>query len=395
VVVVPGFRFGDEEIAALKAYAQRGGKILLLGDNRDHNERQLSELLADIPAYTDGQKAVGKGAVRSFGTQLITQQQMTAALKELGGFAYRITAPTGKNLMLNVLTQPKQKLTSVHVVNYTDGSMDNVKVQLPKDVATPHAALVDLNGHEQAVDASGGTVTIPKLGGYAVIVLCPTAAGRDRVLAANTKVQDRPIPDTLGGLRGRYKRIADAQIEPDALKPGQKLAHLRQCTRVGFHRVDADVVTAGAGRVGQAQPIRLKLHAVGIWSARYVQFDNVQFVAVNVETGERQEIPVQIAPVAGTAEGEEMRQQKDFTIPAGTFVLRETTTNWTPAKPGRYQLYLGYRYNSSVFDGKAGEPLSKGKHSSYRMGDHMFGRPFRILRYEDRLPCLVVDVSDQ
>ena len=393
VLVLLGFRFSDDEIAAIKAFVEGGGKVLSLGDNRDHEGRQLSEILGGIDAFTDGKAEVGRGVLQAYGTQLITQKEMTDALERLDGTDYRIVAPRGRDLMLNVLTQPKAKLTTVHVVNYTEGTFKNVKVKLPKDVDTRHVAVISPSGRAHAAKVSGDTVNIPTLIGYAVLVVCPDAATRDAVVKRNGVFEDKPVPGKLDPGRHRHSAIADAQIEPDDLKAGRRVAHLRQSGRAGFRRVDADVVTAGRARVGKAHPIKMKLHALGVWSPRNVHFRDVKFVLVNVETGERQEVAVDVGEVKGTEEGFDMRQRKDFYLPTGTLVRRETTTEWTPAKPGRYQVYLGYRYASEVYDGQVGRAARKKQHSHYRMEDHMFGRPFEILSYEERLPCLVVDVS--
>ncbi|MFQ5810228.1 MAG: hypothetical protein ACE5JM_11470, partial [Armatimonadota bacterium] len=384
VLIVPGFRFAAGEVAALRAYLEGGGKMVLIGDNRDGEGGQLSEVLGGAAAFTDGQAGVGEGVLRSFGTQLITQAQMTEAIEGTGATAYRILRPQGEDLLLNVLLQPQLGATELHLVNYTNEPVRDVTVRLPSELRARPVALVSPRGHHQALEPRNDAITIPELVGYAVAVVCPDQRTRDAILAQNAGIEDQPAPTALAEAL-RKSAIAEEQVEPEDLEPGERLAHLRQSGRAGFRRVDVDVVTRAEGRVGQSQPIRLKLHAVGVWSAQRVHFDRVKFVMVNVETGEREEAAVDVR-ATGTGAAD------DLVLHAAAPVLRDTVTDWTPTKPGRYQLYLGYRYVHEVFDGRPGEPNEQ--RPTYRMGDYMFGRPFLKLSYEERLPTLVVDVAE-
>ena len=167
------------------------------------------------------------------------------------------------------------------------------------------------------------------------------------------------------------------------------MCHLRQFSKAGFRRVDADIVTGGEAKVGQPHPIALKIHALGVWAPKYVHFDKVGFVMVREGDGHREQVAVEMAPVAGS-EAEPVRE-KDFAMPTATFVRRVSNVAWTPKEPGTYQLYLSYRYLSEVFEGK---PDTRGG-GRYKMDNYFWSRPLLKIVYEDKLPCLTVDVKAQ
>jgi len=403
VVIVPGFRFTKREVATLKAYAEAGGKLLLIGDNTNISNTQLSEAIARIPPFTNAEKKIGRGAVMNFPTQLITQEAMTNALQKLGGFAYRIESPANENLLLNVLTQPG-KFTTVHLVNFTGKPVKNVTVKLPDNVRAEHVAWVSPYGGHASVTARNGRLIAPELSVYGIFVLCEDAATRDAVLARSRsfahkltykgrKRRGKPISTPEGHwptikIRGD---MPNKQISQKDLKKGDKLCYLRSFSKTGFRRLDADIVMQGTGSVGEAVPVKLKIHAVGVWAPKFVHIDKFAFVFVREEDGVREALPVPMKPVTGKDGGVEERQIKNLQMPAGTFVNRDSAVAWVPKQPGRYQAFLSYRYVDEVFTG--GPDTSVRKRTAYRRDEFYFAKPFLKMVYEDRLPCMVVDVK--
>ncbi|HNQ35453.1 MAG TPA: hypothetical protein PKN80_05235, partial [bacterium] len=319
LVILPGFRFTDAEAAALRAYAERGGRLLLLGDNRDRNGRPLAEGLAGLAAWTDGEKALGKGQVRVFGSQLIDQAAMDGTLAALKADAFRITSPAGANLLLNILTQPKQNLVTAHLVNFTGQPVENVRVRFPDDLNLTRIVYISPYGSSQTLKAVGKTVTIPRLSIYGIICLCPNERIARDLLERNrgfnrTFENDRlPRVTVRGGIPEKEWKLSE-------LAPGEKLCQLRQFTKTGFRRLDADVVTAGRGRVGTAQPVKLRIHALGVWNPEAVFLDRMEFVFVHEASGHREIVPLKMEPVSGQEKesGADERQKSQVQMPAGT-----------------------------------------------------------------------------
>jgi len=396
LVVVPGFRLTGRNLEGLRGYLTKGGRLLLIGDNTAEDGKQLARALGGEAPLPDGGVAVGEGHLQNFGSQLITQAQMAQALKDLNGAAFQMTAPEQSNVLLNILTQPKKKLLniltqpkkkllSVHLVNFTGKPVRNAKARLPADLKAQHVAFISPYGANGPLSVSDRTVTIPVLDIYGVIVVCPSARTRDKIISRNQALGGQPTEGGLptigirGNMPGRETKLSD-------LKPGQKVCHLRQFSKAGFRRVDADIITHGTGKVGQPQDLALKIHAVGVWAPNLVHLDKVSFVMARND-GYRESVPVPMAPLK-TEEAADVRE-KDFAMPTATFVRRESTVSWTPKEPGLYQAYLSYRYVSEIYEGKP--DTRAGGH--YKMHDYFWSRPLPKIVYEDKLPCLTVEVK--
>jgi hypothetical protein len=389
VVVLPGFRFQERDTEGLKQYLESGGRLLLIGDNEDAQGRRLASTLAGLPPWQDGEANVGKGRLKCLNSQLVTDPQMAAALGELGGFAFRVVKPEGANVLANVLAQPARKLTSIHLVNFTGKPIPGIEVRVPDGLAAQPAAFVSPYGGQAPLTAVQGTLTVPLLDVYGVIVFCADAAARDAVLARNSIPDFKPTGEALPVVKVQGD-IPQREARPESLKPGERLCAFRQFSKAGFRRLDADVVTAGQGKVGQSQDILLRIHAVGLWAPDKVFIDKFGFVMVNEDTGYRETVPVPMETVKGQAGGETVRE-KDFAVPSGSFVARESKAVWQPAKPGRYQLYLSYRYADEVYEGK---PDLREGGQRYPLSDYYFSRPLLKIVYEDKLPGLSVVVPE-
>lgn len=385
LVVLPGFRFTDRDVEGLRRYVTKGESLLLIGDNTDEAGQDLSTALAGQEAKVDETVSVGKGRLQRYGTQLITQAQMAEALGNLRGTAFQLTSPQDSNVLLNVLKQPREDLLSVHLVNFTGKPVSGVAVRLPGELKAKHVAFVSPYGTNEPLSVNDGAVTVPLLDIYGVVVVCPNARTKDRTIARNQSLGGKPTGDQLPIVKIRGD-MPTKQTKLDALKPGEKLCHLREFSKAGFRRVDADIVTSGTGKVGQAQDLTLKIHAIGVWAPEHVHFDKVSFAMVR-DDGYRESVPVPMTPLK-TEEAADVRE-KDFAMPTATFVRRESTVSWTPKKPGLYQAYLSYRYLSETYEGKP--DTRAGGH--YKMHDYFWSRPLPKIVYEDKLPCLTVDVK--
>lgn len=377
MVILPGFKFEPRGVNGLRTYLGGGGNLLLIGDNRDEKGASLAASLAGLDPSVNGEARIGKGLLRHFATQLITQQQMTKALQELGGATgWRLRQPANANILINATVQPKRRLECAHLVNFTGGPVKNVVVKLPTPLSGQHLALLTPYGGEQPLTPADGKVTVPELALYAVIVAGPDAETQKNIIARNTQQAFKPHDGKYPPLRIR-SNLPAAETKLDVLKPGEQLCHLRQVGRCDLHRVDADVITLGSATVGRPLDIRMTVQRVGVHVPAYVHFDKVSFVMVREEDGYRETAPVEMA----LAEGE---KAEEVSVPAATFVRRATTTQWTPQKPGRYQLHLSYRYVSEAFEGKPEPPG--------RYEDYFWSVPLLKMVYTDRLPCLTVEV---
>ena len=378
VVIVPGFKFDARDIGGLKAYLADGGKLLLIGDNRDVEGKSLAKAMAGLDPLEDGEKAVGKGTVRHHATQLVSQQQMNAAMVELGGTAgWRLLQPEGANILINATTQPRSGLAACHLVNFTGEPVKDLGLKLPAGLDTPHLALITPYGGESKLEVKDGTVSVPELSLYAVVVAAPDEETQQAIVARNAKQGFEPHDGKYPGLRMRGN-LPTAETKLEALKPGDQLCHLRQVGRCNLRRVAADLITKGTATVGQPLDIQMTIHRVGVHVPAYVHFDKVNLVMIRESDGHRESVPVEMKL-------EEGESQAEVSTPAATFVRRVTTTQWTPKEPGLYQLYLSYRYVSEAFEGKP-DPRP-------RYDDFFWSVPLRRMVYEDRLPCLRVVVK--
>ena len=387
VLVVPGFQFTGRDVAGLRSYVEAGGRLLLVGDNLDEEGKPLSAALARMEPGTDGEAVVGKGRLQNFGGQLISQGQMTSALKSLGGTTCQITKPAQTNVLANMLTQPSEGIVSIHLVNFTGKPITGLEVALPKDLVGRTTAFISPYGGDQTLAVAGDRITVPRLDIYGVVVLCTDAGKRDRILDRNRELGGEPSGEELPAVSIRGD-MPGKQTKLQSLKPGQKLCYLRQFSKAGFRRIDADIVADGAGEVGKTQDLSLKIHALGVWAPQFVHFDKVSFAMVREKDGYRESVSVNMEPLKGETEAEDVRE-KNFAMPTATFVRRESVTPWTPKEPGRYQLYLSYRYLSEVFEGKP-DTRAGGR---YGMDDYFWSRPLLKIVYEDKLPCLTVEVK--
>ncbi|MCX6899028.1 MAG: hypothetical protein NT105_10025 [Verrucomicrobia bacterium] len=129
VVMVAGVRaLAESGAAALLEYAKNGGRVVLGGEcglTDERGEPQASHSLQELRGGRDDGSAqaeaqVGKGRV------IIAADDLTAAdgaklrilvTRLLPTPGVSVQNPTGK-LSVNVLTQPRQKLRKVHLVNY-------------------------------------------------------------------------------------------------------------------------------------------------------------------------------------------------------------------------------------------------------------------------------------
>lgn len=389
VVVVPGFQFSAAEVAALKDYLTGGGRLFLIGDNEDEQGRRLAAVLGGLAPWRDGDATVGKGRLKNVSAQLVTQAQMTAALADLDGMVCRMTQPEGANILINILTQPDRKLTGIHLVNFTGQAVSGLTVRLPPTAATATLAWISPYGGARAVTPANGLVSVPPLDAYGILVACPNTAARDALVTKNQIADFTPTSNSLAMVKHQGD-IPDKQTRMEDLKPGQNLCYFRQFSKAGFRRIDADVIADGQGRVGQPLAITLKIHAVGVWDPASTFMDKIAFVMVREATGERETVPVDMETVKGKAGGESVRE-KDFAVPAGTFISRHSVVSWKPARTGRFQMYLAYRYVSEPDEGK---PDMRADQKSYPLTDYFFSRPLLKIVYEDKLPGLSVVVTE-
>lgn len=225
---------------------------------------------------------------------------------------------------------------------------------------------------------------------YSVIVLAD-AATCQKIVDRNTGRKAEPV--RVDAFPKLTRATLPAQLELSDLQSGQRLCHLRQTGRCNAHRVEADVITSSTGKVNQEQPIRMKIHTLllpetGSHTPARIYFDQVAFVAVNLSDGTRQHIQVEMSP----------RQEEETatTIPAATFVRAQTITKWKPDKPGRYQLYLSYRYADEIYEGRVEPPGREvtNRRTKIDVDDYFWGTSLLKIVYEDRLPCLVVNVKE-
>jgi len=390
LVILPGFQFTRRDINGLKDYLWQGGRLLLIGDNTDEKGRYLAASLAGLAPWTNGQKPMGQGRLLNIAAQLITPQQMDQALEKLGLLnGCQIVQPARADILLNILKQPEQGLTGIHLVNYTGQPVENLKLRLSDDLHASFLAWISPSGGEQVLKAENGQVIVPSLDIYGVLVACPDprtqAAVIERNRACRFKAAGRPpaAVKLQGSILQDEKRL-------ETLRPGEKLCHLRSFSKAGYRRVDADLVTRGKARVGRAQKISLDFHKIGIWSSKLVHMDKIALVMVHIQTGERETVPVEMGKRKGAGSSRAEGKSDDLYLPLPTPVLRRSYVYWTPQRPGRYQLYLSYRYAHEAFDGR---PDTRGKTRRYQLDDYFFSRPFLKIVYEDKLPGLVVDVE--
>ena len=439
-VIVPGFTLKARDVQGLKDYAARGGFVLLIGDNLSADGTYLATGLAGIDARAHGTAAVGEGKVKNMPEQVATAEQVEAGLSKLGACreGARILAPAGENLMLNVLTQPEKGLTGLHLVNYTGKVRRGVRVRLPDDLAGKALAFVSPHGGSGPLEAEDGVVTVDVLDVYGVLVACDSAEVRDEIVARNRREEFVPSPDGSPPA-GVMPETVENRIEPGDLKTDERLCRLRQSTPIGIRRIDADIVAPAAGRVGEALPLRMLIHSAG-WSSLAEQrnyIDRFAFVMVDKNTGRRERVDIPMPPLTEEEEAAEARRKAEIErlskrivsirrdpdkaaetarlrerrkelrydtpiIPAATPIRRHSSVAWTPSRPGRYQAYLSFRYVDSIFHGRPGlqegrigrreHPVLLG--DKLRWDDYMYCRPYLKPVWEEKLPCLIVEVTE-
>jgi len=425
VVIVPGFHLAERDIAALKAYVTGGGGLLLIGDNSGPNGKYLAGLLGGAENRTDRHARVGKGALVNLAAQLATQDQVTKALESLGGLKdCRILEPEDNMLLVNLLRRRDLGLGGIHLVNYAGRPVKDLRLRLPQWAAGKALAFISPHGTPQKLSAADGVVTVPRLDVYGVVVACDTVETRDRIMGRNRGNAFTPQPndkwDFVVTTNSRWRGIAAlAQTRPEDVPPGRKLARLRTCSQTAVRRIDADVVTKGAGKVGEAQEIALTIYKLGWpWTPKErVHADRFAFVLVHEKTGERERVPIVMEPPTQQDRENEAALQEQLArlpekghydrvrqralvevqlpfLPAVTCVRRRSTAQWTPKKPGRYQVYLSYRFVDSTIQGRPDlrkTPIIGNLKTTW--DEFFFSRPYLKPVYEEKLPCLFVDVA--
>jgi len=444
LLIVPGWRLGQRDVAGIAKFLHGGGNVLLIGDNRAADGTRLATALAGEPVEDGAAGRVGEGTLLSFSAQVLAQKQLAEALDALGGPAgCRVLTPDPM-LLVNLLRGRDGAPDSIHLVNYAGRAMRNVRVRLPGWARGKALAFVSPHGGARALTAADDVVTVESLSVYGVIAACDDAASRDRLVERNRDPAFVPPSNAtwdVADRRTRNKRIAPTdegtwefvvttssrwrgiapfvQVRPEDLQPGQKLARLRASSQLATRRLDADVVTDGTGKVGRPHELALTIYNLGVpWSPEKRIFaDRFAFVLVDERTGRRERVGIHMPPLTLRERQEaeavrerlkglpskghypEVRRRAEVelelpTLPAATTVRRRSKAAWTPTQPGRYQVYLSYRYVDSILQGRPDlrtEPLVGRGGATW--DDFFAGRPYLKPVYEERLPGLVIDVQ--
>jgi len=397
-LIVSGVPLIEREVAVLKAFCQRGGRLVLIGDNRaGFTDTPLTAALGGPKEWADGEFAVGKGRVVTFERQFAPQERLAKALRS---DAAAFLARPDDDLLLTMTYQPVDderfagvskpfgekdrayphfdvpkragNLLALHVVNYSGQRKKNIEIRVPAGLARrlPHAALLRPDFVAEPLRVASHNVhaalSVKDVGPYAVVVLCASEADRDRLVQAERASWLRTRPELAG-----WKAV------PGAARPWQDQSDRRgvclltacsESPRAGFL---GRFTYPRAARPGQAFDVRLDSIVHHPWGSPAVHEAALVFRRASDDTEVR--IPVK------ELEGKRVR---DLAKDEAVIRIRATLP-----EPGRWQSHWHYRLVDPVFDGTLGPTLMKRPYT-------LDGEPRVAIPYHVRLERFVVTVGE-
>jgi len=394
-LLLPGLPVMPREIEVLKAFCQRGGTLVLLGDNRaDFTDTPLTAALGGPTEWKAAAFPCGRGRVVNFEPQFVDDAVLAEPLRSR---ARAFLKKPDDDVFLNLTYQPvtdarfahksygpkdlayphfdfkplRDDLLALHLVNYAGKPKQKVRIAIAAATAKrlPFAAVLRPGAAEPAElsrTEAGVVFNVAHLGPYAVAVLCADKADRDR-LVAEERAAPRPATRDAAKLAS-WKPLGGAGrpwvVEGDGAR-ACLLAIAGESPRRGFLARFRYPVRAEAGRPFRVHLDQIRRH---IWGLNTRVYDaQLRFRRL----GDGKEVTVAVAAL----EGKLLRELKKaaFDIPV------------TLPGPGHWQAGWHIRIVHEMFDGKVGPSRMRQKYT-------LDGEPRFAIPYNERLERFVVQV---
>ncbi|HNQ35625.1 MAG TPA: hypothetical protein PKN80_06125 [bacterium] len=420
-VLVPGGEFNAGEVAGFQRYLAGGGRLVLIGDAilEPPQYRLISPeesgadpwrpdqpLAGALGAAGFGEARVksGRGELAVFDDQVVSNAKLNAALAPCLASTFRLPESRGGLVMANVLRQPRQgDALVIGLVNYGGQVQKEVKIALPSDLRAADCAVISPDGYAGRLKVSRGVITVPELYQYSAVVLGSRAVVEKALASVAPKLEGlMKLREPLKPAAGPKDSPSEAQLRPEAVDPGRRLARLRHGSNESNLAVCLDAVAPRRVKAGAPVPVNLKMILPGTHGTAGTTLEYWRLQAVNIETGR----PVLSQPLGAPAPIEGfpvylVRDGKREAMPyrAAELAGQELAAEVFFSEPGRYQLFVDFLYNVGGPDfaftqGDAGprvEPAFPGDRPAAGWGYP--GRPLKKHYVNLKLPRMVVEVS--
>ena len=278
------------------------------------------------------------------------------------------------DVLINILTQPEQRLVSIHLVNFSGRTVERPVLRLPAEFLNRPLVHISPDGEASLLTAKTRDLSLPPLKIYSVLVSCDDEKKARAILKRNRGAKKEKNQPREVGLEP-WQPPKPLPWLPGELISGERLVRLRAFSKAGLRRLDMDLAMMPEARVGQPEKIRLRLLALGAWSSSLVRLDRTALMFEHWPSGRKETVPIQLT----------------FNTGATDRVLdgRVLEVEWTPGQTGIFRAYLVYRYTNQAFDGQLELDRKKSKDD----GVYYLGRPLKPPVYMDGIPGFVVKVS--
>jgi len=402
-VILQNTELNEAERTALKTYVEGGGHVLAIGAvveeveyaERTYDPENPYETGFDTcitktfgrPEWQDCKVKTGKGSFQYIAAPVPGEKQLEGAVEEMGTGDYRLISPRG-GVLMNVLVQPKTGETLVGLVNYGREVLKDLRLKVPASLGDKAAWISADLEVAKPLDAADGTVTVPQLGSYALVLFAPKAEQLQKRIARAvsagkiTNVVKAPRNPERTSESVNLKKLA---IQPEQLKAGELLFQVRTGNGMESIIFCCDIV-GGPRPQKTGDPWRLRFRFTEGRGSGYggTYYENIKLLFVNCDTGYFESVPVPF---------EKYEYRDLMKSPPDT---NERTVEWRPAKPGKYQMFVQYRFINPWSQGYANiEGVSDygGTHAYGNRGKkfHWGPSPFDYLRNPIRPKLTVHD----
>jgi len=439
VLILPGGQLEDEQVAQLRAYVRAGGVLIHYGDSYAFRPADWKAALAAAPAgakgpavaaedltnpesqhyrrawqvlqtrvfadrigpttwpsvlpefgldpYQGATKQIGDGRVIHDPRQVPTVEQLRAALTAAGAYREHLIDPTGACQVTKSAADGGAAVI-YHVVNNAGQPARGVRLQRP--VAEGERAVVlcpnfRAEDVKMEADAAGlARVDLGEFDKYALLVVSADAKLLDRL-----RERERKRIEAVGGpvrvAAKTWKGQRDAR--PIRVQPpddaGRAIYLHRQCVPNMRRLFYADIEYPRRAAVGRPATLRMTVRRVGHWSGT-VYLEEPMLLFRPVGRGP--------ATAAGFTDFPVPDEQNYPKQDASKLVGKTFAVTWTPARPGRYEVFLQYRWTSLMLDGEAN--FTDATRYGKTLRHYLKGEPRQKVRYTDRLTPLTIVVEE-
>jgi len=331
-------------------------------------------------------KQIGKGRLIHFPDQIVPFAELKAALVGADAYAEHLVDPTGACQVTKSVADG-DRASVYHIVNTSNKPARGVRMNLAMR-GNEKAILLcpNLLASDVAVtkSANGATsASLPEFDKYALIVtssdhaLLETLRKRE---AERISKMDEPLRCDSKNWRP-LKDVRQIRLQ----QPGDqgRKVYLHRMAIPNLRRlVYADIEYPWQIQPGETATISIKIERLGYWGSAYVYFEQPQLVFRNTDTLESEAVAFQNFPVP---------DESNYPKQTGPSLYGKTfSVKWAPKKPGRYEVFLQYRYTNTVMEG---EPnfTDKARYGK-PLRNYFKGEPRQKVRYTDRLSPLSIAV---